>query len=194
MLLGSRIFIMCSVHYNDNIVMLLPLTNRKVFVIDMELMQQANLFDKLCEHGRGFKEYQVKHIAIQLVQAVAMLEANAISHRDIKLSNITFPVKINEDLQTSGSHVRSKHRPMQIKLADFGMAGFVEKDGFLRGRCGTPGYVAPGMIHVDTIVRAILYFGNVSLQIGVLIMFVYVICLFLSLISCICRNISKWCT
>ncbi|CAE7809689.1 CPK1, partial [Symbiodinium microadriaticum] len=86
-------------------------------------------------------EYQVKHIAIQLVQAVAMLEACAISHRDIKLSNITFPMKINEELASSSRQAGGKHQPMQIKLADFGMAGFVEKDGFLRGRCGTPGYV-----------------------------------------------------
>lgn len=117
---------------------------RNNFVIDMELMQSTDLFETLCERGRGFKEQQVKHVAMQLVQAVAMLEANDISHRDIKLSNITFPEKMNEWLATS-PRGRAKNKPMQIKLADFGMAGFVEKDGFLRGRCGTPGYVAPGM-------------------------------------------------
>jgi serine/threonine protein kinase len=119
---------------------------RSTFAIDMELMQPTDLFEALCDHGRGFKESQVKHIAIQLVQAVAMLEANSISHRDIKLSNITFPQKISESLVAS-PNVKSKHRPMQIKLADFGMAGFLEKDGYLRGRCGTPGYVAPGMLN-----------------------------------------------
>ena len=30
-----------------------------------------------------------------------------------------------------------------IKLLDFGMAGFMDEHGQLRGRCGTPGYVAP---------------------------------------------------
>mmetsp|Transcript_12025 Transcript_12025/g.18168 ORF Transcript_12025/g.18168 Transcript_12025/m.18168 type:complete len:1077 (-) Transcript_12025:146-3376(-) len=111
---------------------------RENFVIDMELMKSNNLFDKLSEEG-AFKEKHVKHIAIQLVQAVALCQANHIAHRDIKLSNITFPERMNENLLLS----RAKHPPMQIKLADFGMAGFLEKDGCLRGRCGTPGYVAP---------------------------------------------------
>jgi serine/threonine protein kinase len=30
-----------------------------------------------------------------------------------------------------------------VKVADFGMAAFVGVDGHVRGRCGTPGYVAP---------------------------------------------------
>jgi len=33
-----------------------------------------------------------------------------------------------------------------IKLADFGMAGFVCADRKLKGRCGTPGYVAPDIL------------------------------------------------
>merc|ERR1712000_483913 len=111
---------------------------RENFVIDMELMKSSNLFDKLLQEG-ALKEKQVKHIAIQLVQAVALCQANRIAHRDIKLANITFPERTSENLVLP----RSKHPSMQIKLADFGMAGFIEKDGYLRGRCGTPGYVAP---------------------------------------------------
>lgn len=33
-----------------------------------------------------------------------------------------------------------------IKLADFGMAGFINDNGLLRGRCGTPGFVAPDIL------------------------------------------------
>ena len=138
---------------------------RSTFVIDMELMQPTDLFQKLCEHGRGFKEYQVKHIAIQLVQAVAMLEACSISHRDIKLSNVTFPVRLNEELAVSGQQSKSKHKPMQIKLADFGMAGFVEKDGFLRGRCGTPGYVAPGTCSMQCAVHCQVFLCALHLMV-----------------------------
>jgi serine/threonine protein kinase len=36
-----------------------------------------------------------------------------------------------------------------VKLADFGMAGFIGRDGRLRGRCGTPGYVAPDIINAQ---------------------------------------------
>lgn len=51
------------------------------------------------------------------------------------MQNITFPI--------GGT---SRLHDMTIKLADFGMAGFVGSDGLLRGRCGTPGYVAPEIL------------------------------------------------
>jgi hypothetical protein len=41
----------------------------------------------------------------------------------------------NED----DSEVEKGEEDIYIKLADFGMAGFIGKDGRLRGRCGTPG-------------------------------------------------------
>lgn len=113
------------------------LETRDEFVMDMELMHSGDLYEKLVEHGTSFKEIQVKHIAIQLVQAVALCQANGIAHRDIKLSNITFPEKVHQEFLND----HSKHKPMQIKLADFGMAGFVNKEGYLWGRCGTPGGV-----------------------------------------------------
>lgn len=111
------------------------LETRDEFVMDMELMHSGDLYEKLVENGSSFKEIQVKHITIQLVQAVALCQANGIAHRDIKLSNITFPEKIHQEFLSHDS----KHKPMQIKLADFGMAGFVNKEGYLWGRCGTPG-------------------------------------------------------
>jgi hypothetical protein len=37
------------------------------------------------------------------------------------------------------SEVEKGEEDIYIKLADFGMAGFIGKDGRLRGRCGTPG-------------------------------------------------------
>jgi hypothetical protein len=114
------------------------LETRDEFVMDMELMHSGDLYEKLVENGSSFKELQVKHITIQLVQAVALCQANGIAHRDIKLSNITFPEKLHQEF-ASGGH--DKHKPMQIKLADFGMAGFVNKEGYLWGRCGTPGAV-----------------------------------------------------
>jgi serine/threonine protein kinase len=115
------------------------LETRDEFVMDMELMHSGDLYEKLVENGSSFKEYQVKHITIQLVQAVALCQANGIAHRDIKLSNITFPEKVHQEFLSHDS----KHKPMQIKLADFGMAGFVNKEGYLWGRCGTPGTPPP---------------------------------------------------
>eukprot|EP00604_Paraphysomonas_vestita_P002643 CAMPEP_0174818544 /NCGR_PEP_ID=MMETSP1107-20130205/1263_1 /TAXON_ID=36770 /ORGANISM="Paraphysomonas vestita, Strain GFlagA" /LENGTH=852 /DNA_ID=CAMNT_0016030539 /DNA_START=307 /DNA_END=2865 /DNA_ORIENTATION=- len=109
------------------------------FVLDMELMHSGDLYEKLVENGTAFKEYQVKYIAVQLLQAVALCQASGIAHRDIKLSNITFPERVSSRFMND----TTKDVPLQIKLADFGMAGFVNSGGYLWGRCGTPGYVAP---------------------------------------------------
>ncbi|CAM9663528.1 unnamed protein product, partial [Choristocarpus tenellus] len=58
---------------------------------------------------------------------------HGVCHRDVKLSNLLFPG--TGDI--SGN----------VVLADFGMAARVGPDGLVRGRCGTPGYVAPEILH-----------------------------------------------
>jgi serine/threonine protein kinase len=40
-----------------------------------------------------------------------------------------------------------KHFKFNIKLIDFGMAGYVQEDGLLRGKCGTIGCVAPEVLN-----------------------------------------------
>jgi calcium/calmodulin-dependent protein kinase I len=52
-----------------------------------------------------------------------------LAHRDIKPANVLM-------CQTN------RHGPA-AKVGDFGMSTFVDVDGQVRGRCGTPGYVAP---------------------------------------------------
>ena len=70
-------------------------------------------------------------MAIQLVQAVALCQVNGLVHRDVKLTNIGFPVRTSATVAPGGGSSASKKEatpgPLQIKLADFGMAGFVEK-------------------------------------------------------------------
>lgn len=164
------------------------------FALELEMMQHVNLFDHLVAQGR-FPEPHVQLIVRQLVDAVQVCNSAGIAHRDIKLSNITYPYPKLADLMRSRSHEApateqtgkqgaSDEEPVmplardkvttqssqslaysdsssgeekpddfhdiestKIKLADFGMAGFVSKDGLLRGRCGTPGYVAPDIFH-----------------------------------------------
>lgn len=113
-------------------------------MIEMERMQQQDLYSLLYENG-PLPENQVRHIALQLVQATALCQYKGIAHRDIKLSNIGFPC------QSAAIDIsRQNLNLMQIKLADFGMAGFADKDGLIRGRCGTPGCVAPEILSSGT--------------------------------------------
>ncbi|CAN0306824.1 unnamed protein product, partial [Laminaria digitata] len=55
-------------------------------------------------------------------------------HRDVKLSNLLYPGPA------------SSHGPESVLLADFGMATTAGRDGLVRGRCGTSGYVAPEIL------------------------------------------------
>lgn len=48
----------------------------------------------------------------------------------------------NENSEESSNNIIDDN--IYIKLADFGMAGFIGRDGRLRGRCGTPGKKGKG--------------------------------------------------
>lgn len=173
------------------------------FALELELMESYDLFDKLSSEG-VMNEHKTRLIIAQVVEAVSLCNKFGIAHRDIKLSNITFPPKklslalLSSQLPPSSSSDRTKidcssgtqtpdfselsdssrsnvpagfdSENLLIKLADFGMAGFVGLDKRLRGRCGTPGYVAPEIlkaginesygINVDIFSVCFLYFHN----------------------------------
>ena len=137
------------------------------FAVEMELMEQWDLFDKLSIDG-VFPEDLAKHVVLQLIDAVALCNSLGIAHRDVKLSNITFPRRTRYDMEeeaelarilgsrfgtgtgtaTGQNHLLSPPT-LFVKLADFGMAGFIGTDNALKGRCGTPGYVAPEILKAN---------------------------------------------
>lgn len=55
------------------------------------------------------------------------MHTKSIMHRDIKPENLILKDEEN----------------IEIKLADFGLSEFINKQEFIFKRCGTPGYVAP---------------------------------------------------
>ena len=143
------------------------------FAVELELMEQFDLFDKLSQDG-VFPEHTAQHVCLQLLDAIDLCNQHGIAHRDIKLSNITFPRRTQDDVdeqaelglglgmdmgqgQGQGQGMgqgqiqpaQGLGDPLFVKLADFGMAGFVGSDNRLRGRCGTPGYVAPDILKAN---------------------------------------------
>lgn len=60
------------------------------FVLELELMKSMDLFDQLSQEG-VFSENKVRQVAQQLTLAAQLFTDVGIAHRDIKLSNITFP-------------------------------------------------------------------------------------------------------
>ena len=134
------------------------------FSMELELMQSTDLHETIAslDSDEYLSERHVKQIISQLVDAVSLCNRLGIAHRDIKLSNITIPRNVDR-YKEAYRRIKSRNNNgggtdgllgeededdsfFPVKLADFGMAGFVCSDRKLKGRCGTPGYVAPDIL------------------------------------------------
>jgi len=92
-------------------------------IMELELQQWPDLFDALSEVG-PMSEFHVKYIVAQLVEVASLCQTLGFVHRDIKLSNICFPLEQNSGLcLTIKQLFESKTDFVRIKLTDFGMAG-----------------------------------------------------------------------
>jgi serine/threonine protein kinase len=76
------------------------------FCLELELMESFDLFDKLSKDGIMI-EANVKQVVSQLIDAVSLCNKLGIAHRDIKLSNITFPLT-RKETQTDDSLFHNK--------------------------------------------------------------------------------------
>ncbi len=101
-----------------------------------------------------------------MVRAVKFCHDNGVAHRDVKLSNVTCSTSSSGSGGGGGAPLFDPQAAaagaggfppagvmalpnVTYKLADFGMAAFIGaggRPGMLRGRCGTPGYVAPEIL------------------------------------------------
>jgi serine/threonine protein kinase len=97
-------------------------------VFEVELLEGTDLFRYVSLKG-SLSESEAACIIRDVLVGLEMMCRFGIAHRDVKPANILMCNK-----ESDGVHV---------KLADFGMSTFAGVDGLLRGRCGTPGYVAP---------------------------------------------------
>lgn len=98
-------------------------SNAEIYIV-MEYCRGKNLYDFVIERER-LQETESSIIFAQIVNAVNYLHSNNLIHRDLKLSNI-----IIED-------------NMHIKLIDFGLCDFYDKNKPLTTFCGSPSYNPP---------------------------------------------------
>ena len=101
-------------------------------VLELELLKGTDLFQHVSSRG-VLDEVEAAHIMRDLLDCLSVLDQVGVAHRDIKPANLLM------------CHNESNHGP-RIKLADYGMASFVGVDNLVRGRCGTPGFVAPEIL------------------------------------------------
>lgn len=104
----------------------------ELLVLELELLNGTDLFQYVSSHG-VLDEMEAAHIMRDLLNCLNVLEKIGIAHRDVKPANLLMCHSENSD-------------GTRIKLADFGMASFVGVDNLVRGRCGTPGFVAPEIL------------------------------------------------
>mmetsp|Transcript_30813 Transcript_30813/g.45567 ORF Transcript_30813/g.45567 Transcript_30813/m.45567 type:complete len:797 (+) Transcript_30813:267-2657(+) len=99
-----------------------------VIGMECELLQGRDLFQHLSARSI-LAEEEAARVLRDVLTCLAAMNRFGVAHRDIKPANILMNDKGDDGVY--------------VKVADFGMSTFVGVDGLLRGRCGTPGYVAP---------------------------------------------------
>lgn len=110
-------------------------TSEKV-VIELELLEGKDLFDYISSKG-VLEEEEAGLIIRDVLVALNSMSRAGIAHRDIKPANILM-TRCDENKYGTA-----------VKLGDFGMSTLVGVDGLLRGRCGSPGYVAPEILKAE---------------------------------------------
>ncbi|CAD8080003.1 unnamed protein product [Paramecium primaurelia] len=77
----------------------------------------------------------IKILMYKLLSNLALLHENKIIHRDLKPDNLMFA---------------KKNDYSSLVLVDFGLATLEHLDKFLFPKCGTPGYVAPEVLNLNS--------------------------------------------
>eukprot|EP01059_Diplonema_ambulator_P027035 TRINITY_DN44628_c0_g1_i1.p1 TRINITY_DN44628_c0_g1~~TRINITY_DN44628_c0_g1_i1.p1 ORF type:complete len:298 (+),score=34.55 TRINITY_DN44628_c0_g1_i1:68-895(+) len=108
-------------------------TSTHLFIV-LEYLEGGELYDYISDRPK-LTIPEAFRFFYQLVTGVAYMHSQSICHRDIKLENLL--------LDQHGN----------LKLADFGMASAIPRDGLLETSCGSPHYACP------EIVKGEKYFG-----------------------------------
>lgn len=95
----------------------------------LEYQPKGSLMQSL-QNEKKFSEPEVRVIMEQILLALDFFEQKKIVHRDIKPDNIL--IKSIED-----------STEYEVRVADLGLAVFLQNNKLLTHKCGTPGYVAP---------------------------------------------------
>lgn len=96
-----------------------------------EILSGGELFDRIVTKT-FYNEKEARDVCKTLFEAMKYCHDRNVAHRDLKPENLL---------------LMSRHNDMKIKIADFGFAKKVSSEQCLLTQCGTPGYVAPEILH-----------------------------------------------
>jgi len=103
----------------------------KYYYLVTEMMKGGELFDRIVAKTY-YNEKEARDVCRILFEALEYCHSRNIAHRDLKPENLLLSSKTND---------------RDIKIADFGFAKKVTSSECLLTQCGTPGYVAPEILH-----------------------------------------------
>ncbi|KAJ1481968.1 kinase-like domain-containing protein [Baffinella frigidus] len=98
----------------------------------LELASGGNLFERIDSLRRAYTEEEAAAVIRTVLEALLYLHEEGIAHRDVKLENILY--------------MSPDPAEPQIKVADFGMAQYCDKDSVMHTLCGTTASTAPEVL------------------------------------------------
>jgi calcium/calmodulin-dependent protein kinase I len=117
---------------HENIINLFDVFDETQFYyLVTELMQGGELFDRIVTKT-FYNEKEARDVCQTLFKALNYCHMKNVAHRDLKPENLL---------------LMSKTSDHDIKIADFGFAKRITSEHCLITQCGTPGYVAPEILH-----------------------------------------------
>jgi calcium/calmodulin-dependent protein kinase I len=114
-------------------------------VLELEYLQgTVDLFQYISSKG-VLNESEAAQILSDILHSLSAMSQIGLAHRDVKPANVLMcNHSSKENTSDNCSNTKDSSSPLtRVKVCDFGMSTFVGVDGQVRGRCGTPGYVAP---------------------------------------------------
>ena len=124
----KEINILKKLHHKNIIQLYEIMESKKSLYIVMEYCEKGELFDYIVNNGK-LNEKEACRLFQQIINGVEYLHQQCIIHRDLKPENILLDNNIN------------------IKISDFGLSTFYNKNTYLQTPCGTPSYAPPEMLN-----------------------------------------------
>jgi len=107
-------------------------TDERMYLF-LELMEGGELFDRIVDQGH-YTEKEAAVTTYKLLSALKHMHDKGIAHRDLKPENML---------------MGSKSLDAEVKITDFGLSKFFdEQSNVMKTPCGTPGYIAPEVLHM----------------------------------------------
>lgn len=97
------------------------------YYVIMEFCPNGELFQFIVDR-MNLTEFEAKPLLRQILEALKYVHSKGVSHRDLKPENLL--------IDSMG----------RIKISDFGLSRFVDKNGLVKTPCGSPCYASPECI------------------------------------------------